>query len=238
MFSMHTVQVCLQLRFSPSCFLCRLCSTYFARPEAGRGISRRFSWVVSVGTYLRCDTSRLLQAVRKGTHGANLFVVIVEVVGYVGRQISSTQYPGVIKGPYIMQSVSLLLAPNLLAASIYLVFGRIIVVLDAECHSIIRSNWLIKFFAFGNVMSFSFQVAGIFVSNPWTTPGRPNCLAHCILRIRTSQRCQDPAKHEDGKLSRLKRPLHSYHLDRFIHTYRSYIPMARGRCSDKDGVVH
>lgn len=62
--------------------------------------------------------------------------------------------------PYIMQSLLLLLAPALFAASIYMVLGRIIRLTDGESHSIIRARWLTKIFVAGDVMSFLAQSAG------------------------------------------------------------------------------
>ncbi|KAF8917121.1 RTA1 like protein-domain-containing protein [Mucidula mucida] len=63
-------------------------------------------------------------------------------------------------GPYILQSLLILLAPALFAASIYVVLGRVIVSLDAQRLSLIRVNWLTKFFVTGDVLSFLIQAAG------------------------------------------------------------------------------
>jgi len=59
-----------------------------------------------------------------------------------------------------MQSLLLLLAPALFAASIYMVLGRIILLVDGEAHSLIRAKWLTKFFVLGDVLSFLTQSAG------------------------------------------------------------------------------
>jgi hypothetical protein len=63
-------------------------------------------------------------------------------------------------GPYIMQSLLILISPALFAASIYMILGRLIRVLDAEKHSMIRLNWLTKIFVFGDVFSFVIQGSG------------------------------------------------------------------------------
>lgn len=63
-------------------------------------------------------------------------------------------------GPYIMQSLLLLIAPALFAASIYIVLGRIILLLDGEQHSLIRQKWLTKIFVTGDVISFLVQSGG------------------------------------------------------------------------------
>ncbi|CRL23250.1 RTA1 like protein [Penicillium camemberti] len=85
---------------------------------------------------------------------------LFEIVGYIGRALSSKQSPDWTLGPYIVQTLCLLLAPALLAASIYMLLGRIILVLQAESHSILKKKWLTKIFVTGDVMSFLLQGAG------------------------------------------------------------------------------
>lgn len=86
---------------------------------------------------------------------------IVEVVGYIGRILSSRESPNWTLNPYIIQSLLLLLAPALFAASIYMVLGRIIRLVEAESHSLIRVNWLTKIFVTGDVLSFLVQSGGM-----------------------------------------------------------------------------
>jgi hypothetical protein len=59
-----------------------------------------------------------------------------------------------------MQSILLLLGPALLAASIYMILGRLIVLLDAGHLSLIRTKWLTKVFVIGDVLSFLAQSGG------------------------------------------------------------------------------
>lgn len=59
-----------------------------------------------------------------------------------------------------MQSLLLLLAPALFAASIYMVLGRLILLTDGESSSLIRASWLTKVFVTGDVLSFLAQSAG------------------------------------------------------------------------------
>jgi hypothetical protein len=82
----------------------------------------------------------------------------VECIGYIGRAISHSDKEAL--GPYIMQSLLLLVAPALYAASIYMVLGRIIRRLDAEEYAIIRTKWLTKVFVIGDVISFFVQSGG------------------------------------------------------------------------------
>jgi len=65
-------------------------------------------------------------------------------------------------GPYIIQSVFLLIPPSLFAASIYMTLGRIIRSLGpkAETCSIIRTKRLTTLFVLGDVFSFLVQSSG------------------------------------------------------------------------------
>ena len=84
----------------------------------------------------------------------------VEIMGYAGRIASSQETPDWTLGPYIVQSLTLLIAPALFAASIYMTLGRIILLVDGERHSIIPKKWLTKLFVAGDVLSFLLQGAG------------------------------------------------------------------------------
>ena len=81
-------------------------------------------------------------------------------MGYVGRALSAGQTPDWTLGPYILQSLTLLLGPTLLAASIYMTLGRFIRFLQADQYSPIRTTWLTKVFVFGDVFSFLVQGGG------------------------------------------------------------------------------
>ncbi|KAF9694126.1 hypothetical protein EKO04_007858 [Ascochyta lentis] len=83
---------------------------------------------------------------------------LFEILGYVGRILSTNDFWAL--GPYIMQSLLLLVAPALFAASIYIVLGRIILLVDGEQHSLIRQKWLTKIFVTGDVISFLVQAGG------------------------------------------------------------------------------
>lgn len=81
----------------------------------------------------------------------------VETVGYVGRAINHSNKQALT--PYIMQSILILVAPALFAATIYMALGRITRALDAEAHSVIPLRWLTKIFVTGDVLSF-FIISG------------------------------------------------------------------------------
>ncbi|KAL8969414.1 MAG: hypothetical protein Q9197_004359 [Variospora fuerteventurae] len=82
----------------------------------------------------------------------------LELIGYVGRAIGHAD--PVSLPPYILQSILILVAPALFAATIYMTLGRIIRATHAEAYSPIRVNWLTKIFVFGDVLSFCTQGAG------------------------------------------------------------------------------
>ena len=75
--------------------------------------------------------------------------------------ICAQESPDWTLSPYIMQSLLILLGPALYAASIYMVLGRLIRLLDAHHHSLVRTKWLTKLFVTGDVLSFLTQGAGM-----------------------------------------------------------------------------
>jgi hypothetical protein len=93
---------------------------------------------------------------------------IFELVGYVGRAISASQSPNWALGPFIIQSVLLLVAPALFAASIYMELGRIVQMVDGDKHLFVRRTWMTKIFVAGDILSFLMQSSG------------KSCLQDCI----------------------------------------------------------
>ncbi|PYH41652.1 RTA1 domain-containing protein [Aspergillus saccharolyticus JOP 1030-1] len=87
-----------------------------------------------------------------------LIGLIFEAAGYIARIFSHFDTHAL--GPYITQTMLILVAPPLFAASIYMTLGRLIVQLDAESASLIRVQWLTKIFVVGDVISFLLQCGG------------------------------------------------------------------------------
>jgi hypothetical protein len=85
----------------------------------------------------------------------------VEVIGFIGRYLSHDDVWAL--GPFIMQSLLILLAPALFAASIYIILGRIILLVDGERYSLVRQKWLTKLFVTGDVLSFLMQGSGMYM---------------------------------------------------------------------------
>lgn len=84
----------------------------------------------------------------------------VELVGYAARGASNKEAPNPTIGPFVVQTLLLLLAPALLAASIYMVLGRIIMSVDGESCSLIKIRWLTKIFVTSDAVTFIVQLAG------------------------------------------------------------------------------
>ncbi|KAF2848590.1 RTA1 like protein, partial [Plenodomus tracheiphilus IPT5] len=100
------------------------------------------------------------QMVRRRTWFFTPLVVggLFEIVGFIGRILSTNDLWAL--GPYIIQSLLLLVAPALFAASIYIILGRIILLTNGEQFSLIRHKWLTKLFVAGDVISFVTQCGG------------------------------------------------------------------------------
>ncbi|KAJ0426849.1 RTA1 like protein-domain-containing protein [Aspergillus carlsbadensis] len=87
-----------------------------------------------------------------------LIGLLLEAAGYAARIFS--HYDTLALGPYIVQTMLILVAPPLFAASIYMTLGRLIVNLGAEKASIIRVKYITKIFVVGDVVSFLLQCGG------------------------------------------------------------------------------
>ncbi|KAL7927973.1 RTA1 like domain-containing protein [Trichoderma austrokoningii] len=80
---------------------------------------------------------------------------LFEVIGFAARAVSANQKPGCwTETPYLVQTLLVLLAPALFAASVYMTLGRIIEVVDGEKYAIIKRKWLTKIFVCGDVICF------------------------------------------------------------------------------------
>ncbi|KAM0716846.1 hypothetical protein Q7P37_006698 [Cladosporium fusiforme] len=84
----------------------------------------------------------------------------VEFVGYCARVASAGQAPDYRLMAYVIQATYILLAPTLMAASIYMELGRIVRLTDGEPHSIISSSKITKIFVTGDVVCLLAQSAG------------------------------------------------------------------------------
>ncbi|KAF2686701.1 RTA1-domain-containing protein [Lentithecium fluviatile CBS 122367] len=83
---------------------------------------------------------------------------LFEIVGYAARGACHNRLYAFT--PFIIQTVLVLLAPILFAASVYMFLGRIMRATGRSSHSIIRPTWLTKIFVTGDVVCFITQGAG------------------------------------------------------------------------------
>ncbi|TVY60215.1 Protein RTM1 [Fusarium oxysporum f. sp. cubense] len=118
--------------------------------------------VIFIILFLSVTTLHTYQLVRTKTWFFCCFVIggYMQVIGYIGRAVSSNESPNWTVKPYVVQTLLLLISPALFAASIYMILGRIIIITGGERHSPIKRVWLTKIFVVGDVASFILQGAG------------------------------------------------------------------------------
>ncbi|KAJ5386613.1 hypothetical protein N7509_009154 [Penicillium cosmopolitanum] len=102
----------------------------------------------------------LYQRIRAHAKYFNPFIVggIFQIIGYAARAVS--HFHTTATTLYAMQTLFILLAPTLYAASIYMVLGRIITSLKGEHLSYVPVRFMTKIFVMGDVLSFVLQGAG------------------------------------------------------------------------------
>ncbi|KAF3385543.1 Protein RTM1 [Penicillium rolfsii] len=105
----------------------------------------------------------ILHCIRLWRYRAFFFVpfiigLLFECAGYIARIFSHFDTKAL--GPYIVQTMLILVAPPLFAASIYMTLGRVIVALHCQELSIVPVRFLTKIFVVGDVISFLLQCGG------------------------------------------------------------------------------
>lgn len=104
------------------------------------------------------NVSESSRAKKFGKYIPLLVGCVMEAMGYIARAISSFDTSALV--PYIIQSVLLLVAPALMAATIYMLFGRMLVLLRCKSLSIVPSRFSTTIFVTGDILSFFLQAAG------------------------------------------------------------------------------
>lgn len=79
-------------------------------------------------------------------------------MGYIARFFSARTPTEMM--PFIAQSLFIILPPSLYAATIYMIYGRLVVFVDAAAASIIRPSRVTKIFVTGDVLAFFMQAGG------------------------------------------------------------------------------
>jgi hypothetical protein len=118
--------------------------------------------VVSIIAFVILSVAHGFFAIKNKTKFLIAFIIggFLEAVGYAARAVNAHQAPNYTTIPYALQSLFILLAPSLFAASVYMILGRIIRCTDGDSRSLIRATRLTKIFVLGDVLSFFIQSAG------------------------------------------------------------------------------
>ncbi|ANZ77982.1 BA75_04991T0 [Komagataella pastoris] len=84
--------------------------------------------------------------------------LLMESVGYVARAFATQDKDSIIV--YCMQSTFILIAPVLMAATLYMVFGELVKTTNTEQHTCIRMKYFTKILVAADVVSLLVQAAG------------------------------------------------------------------------------
>lgn len=105
------------------------------------------------------------------------------MIGYGARAAAHNNTASVFR--YSLQNVFTLLGPTLMAATIYMIFGRLARVLHAEEHSIIRVSLLTKLFVGGDVLAFLVQggSAGLLMVQSMAAVGKAMVIVGLVIQI-------------------------------------------------------
>ncbi|KAH1368735.1 hypothetical protein KXX63_008569 [Aspergillus fumigatus] len=129
------------------------CVLYHYEPSLPAAIA--FSVLFNITTL-----AHVYQRVKSGSNYMNPFIVggFFQVTGYGCR--AASHFLGTSTTLYAIQTLLVLLAPTLYAASIYMILGRVIRYLHAERLSPVPVKWMTKTFVAGDILSFILQGAG------------------------------------------------------------------------------
>ncbi|KAH8654036.1 RTA1 like protein-domain-containing protein [Tricladium varicosporioides] len=102
----------------------------------------------------------IFQMIRKKTWFYTSMVIgsIMMTIGYVARYLSSKNTSSTML--YILQALFIILPPSLYAATIYMIYGRITLFVNAPGASLIRPTHVTKIFVVGDVIAFLLQAGG------------------------------------------------------------------------------
>jgi hypothetical protein len=120
--------------------------------------------VVALLLFLAATIAHIFLAIKHRLKFLTAFIIgaLFETVGYAARAVNAHQAPNYATMLYAVQSVFILLAPSLFAASIYMVLGRLIRRVDGESRSLIKSSKLTKIFVVGDILAFLIQSGGMY----------------------------------------------------------------------------
>ncbi|PVH86716.1 hypothetical protein DL98DRAFT_582662 [Cadophora sp. DSE1049] len=121
----------------------------------------RIAAAIFVVLFALTTAGHMFQLIKRKTWYFIPFVLggCFQVIGYVGRVLAHNNNKESVP-IYSLQTILILLAPALYAASIYMVLARLIVTLDAQHLSLVPVKWMTKIFIVGDVIGFVGQAAG------------------------------------------------------------------------------
>jgi hypothetical protein len=107
----------------------------------------------------------------------------VEVIGYAARAGAHDNTASIVQ--YSMQSSFTLLGPTLMAATVYMIFGRLARAMHAENHSIVRVSLLTKLFVGGDVLAFVVQggAAGLLIIQDLAKFGKALVILGLVIQV-------------------------------------------------------
>ncbi|KAF2799666.1 RTA1 like protein [Melanomma pulvis-pyrius CBS 109.77] len=102
----------------------------------------------------------LFQMVRRRAWFYTSFVIgaLMMTIGYGFRFVSAGTPDSL--GLYIGQSLCIILPPSLYAATIYMIYGRLVIFVDSPEASLIRPTRVTKIFVCGDILAFLLQAGG------------------------------------------------------------------------------
>ncbi|KAF9739915.1 hypothetical protein PMIN06_010027 [Paraphaeosphaeria minitans] len=126
---------------------------YLYKPSLGAAI-------IAAGVFGISAAYHVFQMVRKKAWFYNPLTVgaCMMTAGYVFRYLSAKSPASL--GLYIGQSLLIILPPSLYAATIYMIYGRLVLFVAAPEASIIRPTRITKIFVCGDVLAFFMQAGG------------------------------------------------------------------------------
>ncbi|PLN80227.1 RTA1 like protein [Aspergillus taichungensis] len=125
-----------------------------------RYVPSRAAAILFLVLFIVTTAYHIYQVVRMRSWYMIVFVTggIFQIIGYICRILAHDDNKSI--PIYSVQTILILLAPLLYAASIYMTLGRLIRYLGAESQSLIPTKWLTKIFLVGDVVAFLMQAAG------------------------------------------------------------------------------
>ncbi|KAJ5681906.1 uncharacterized protein N7477_001846 [Penicillium maclennaniae] len=116
--------------------------------------------IIAIICYGTSAGYHIFQLIKLKSFFFSTFIVgaIMMTLGYIFRTVSSGDTTVI--GPYVAQNVCILLPPSLYAATIYMIYGRIVSFAGASHLSMISPQKVTKIFVIGDVIAFFTQASG------------------------------------------------------------------------------